>query len=48
MNQHGKNCHGNLKAEHRSLLERLVLGAAIDFLQEIGLENILEHEHKLS
>ncbi|MDE3840030.1 cysteine desulfurase [Bacillus methanolicus] len=23
------------------------LGAAIDFLQDIGLENILEHEHKL-
>ena len=23
------------------------LGAAIDFLQEIGLDNILEHEHKL-
>jgi cysteine desulfurase / selenocysteine lyase len=24
------------------------LGAAIDFLQEIGLDNILEHEHKLA
>jgi cysteine desulfurase/selenocysteine lyase len=24
------------------------LGAAIDFLQEVGLENILEHEHKLT
>ena len=23
------------------------LGAAIDFLQEIGLDNIVEHEHKL-
>ena len=24
------------------------LGAAIDFLQEIGLDNIVEHEHKLA
>ncbi|AST93159.1 MULTISPECIES: cysteine desulfurase [Sutcliffiella] len=24
------------------------LGAAIDFLQEVGLDNILEHEHKLA
>ena len=24
------------------------LGAAIDFLQEVGLDNILEHEHKLT
>ena len=44
----GKSCRGNLKVVRRLLQVRLDLGAAIDFLEEIGLDNIETHEHKLA
>ena len=44
----GKNYLGNLKAVHQLLLVLLVLGAAIDFLEEIGLDEIEKHEHELA
>ena len=45
---HGKSFLGNLKAGTPIIAGAIGLGAAIDFLEEIGLDDIEKHEHELS
>ena len=48
MNLLGKSYHGNSKAGTPIIAGAIGLAAAIDFLEEIGLDEIEKHEHELA
>ena len=48
MNLLGRSFRGNSKAGTPIIAGAIGLGAAIDFLEEIGLDNIEQHEHELA
>ena len=41
-------CHGSLRRAPRTSQERIGFGAAIDYLNGIGMKSIREHEKKIT